>query len=369
MSQKENNDELLPTQDEPSPEEELTTELLVEESSIQKPVADQFIAIGRSKSHTSVNKFDRFWLKVWAVICAAVTAISNAINWVIKLIFRHKAPDKYVKAFVSIILIIIAIAILAAPFNITINKIETLDVFSDNLIAVKRYIGTDSDHNPVYKWGYADKKGKLRIPCQYEAAMQFKHGVAWVHVIEQNDENLTQSYWMLIDKRARRVGSNTFMQVSGEVPVKEFSDKIRYAGVNQGGKWGFINTSGKIVIPCIYDEVGNFDEEIARVRRGSNTYFINSKDKTISDEFQDARDFSCGLAAVYRSGNWGFINTKGEIVTELIWDEVSDFKMGYAMIVSRGKDGMSYGIVDTSGKLVLPAGSFVDVALREYFGM
>lgn len=33
-----------------------------------------------------------------------------------------------------------------------------------------------------------------------------------------------------------------------------------YAGIRQDGKWGFINSSGKLVVPCVYDYVGLFHE-------------------------------------------------------------------------------------------------------------
>lgn len=350
--------------------DELEQSSLEETQTEQSEQQDRFIAIGKTGARPSVNKFDRFWLKVWAVICAAVVAISNAINKVIALIFRRKAPDKYVRAFVSCVLIILAIMILAAPFNITINKIQTMDVFSDNLIAVQRYVGTDEQNRPVYKWGFADRKGKVRIDCIYDDVMQFAHGVAWVHLVETNADGLRQSYWTLINTKGKRVSDATFMQVDDRtVPVKPFASEIRYAGVNQGGKWGFVNTKGKVVISCVYDEVGTFDEAIARVRKGGSTMYIDTKGRTVSSVYQGGRDFACGLAAVYRDGNWGFINARGEEIVPLMYDEVSDFKSGYAMIVSRGEGGLSYGIIDSIGRTVVPTGSFVDVAWREYFGL
>lgn len=315
----------------------------------------------------SVNKFDRFWLKIWASICAAITFIAKGINSVIRLICRREAPLKYVKAFVSVVLVILCIAVVAAPFNITVNKVETLDIYSDGLIAVQSRVGVDPNtNNPIYKWGFADKNGKIKIECKYEDVMQFRHGVAWVKdstTSQMGGVTVTKKSWYLIGKNGKRVGSNEFDEVTG-VPVKQFAAETNLAGVYNGG-WGFINSKGKITIPCTYDEVGNFDEQIARVRKGSITYFINKKNKQVGIEYQQARDFSCGLAAVYRNDLWGFIKPNGEELEKPTYNSVSDFKQGYALV----RHGSTYGIINTEGKQVVQIGEFVDLKITEFFQM
>ena len=45
-----------------------------------------------------------------------------------------------------------------------------------------------------------------------------------------------------------------------------------------GGKWGFINTSGQIVIDAVYDEVENFSKDYIRAYRYDNLkYYILDK--------------------------------------------------------------------------------------------
>ena len=44
-------------------------------------------------------------------------------------------------------------------------------------------------------------------------------------------------------------------------------------------KYGFIDRTGKLVIPAIYDMIGGFNEGLAKVRINGKHGFINPKDK------------------------------------------------------------------------------------------
>jgi len=64
-------------------------------------------------------------------------------------------------------------------------------------------------------------------------------------------------------------------------------------------KWGYVNSSGNLVI---------------------------------ADKFDDCRDFSDNRAAVNYKGKWGFIDTKGSFVVEPIYREAYGYKNGYAIV-------------------------------------
>lgn len=46
---------------------------------------------------------------------------------------------------------------------------------------------------------------------------------------------------------------------------------------NINGLWGFINKSGEITVPCIYEEINQFHEGYAKVKKNGNRTFINKK--------------------------------------------------------------------------------------------
>lgn len=47
--------------------------------------------------------------------------------------------------------------------------------------------------------------------------------------------------------------------------------------MKKDGKWGFINTSGEVVVPCKYDEVdSSYKEGSGRLIRGQEVYVFDS---------------------------------------------------------------------------------------------
>jgi hypothetical protein len=94
--------------------------------------------------------------------------------------------------------------------------------------------------------------------------------------------------------------------------------------VRDHDKGGFIDGSGKIIIPLCFETVGDFSE---------------------------------GLARFERDGNWGYINTRGEVVIEPKFPWAEEFSEGLAKVQvsgsSLGIDGR-WGFIDKTGKLVIP---------------
>lgn len=85
----------------------------------------------------------------------------------------------------------------------------------------------------------------------------------------------------------------------------------------QNGKWGFVNRTGKVVVPFQYD----------------SAYW-----------------FTDGLAAVKQNGKWGFINREGRLVTPIQYDAVEPFFDGLALVKQNGK----YGFINTAGDVAIP---------------
>ncbi len=54
-------------------------------------------------------------------------------------------------------------------------------------------------------------------------------------------------------------------------------DPIRKQGNN--GKWGFVDTTGKEIVPCIYDDAGYFNEGLANVKKEEQWGFIDKTGK------------------------------------------------------------------------------------------
>ena len=69
------------------------------------------------------------------------------------------------------------------------------------------------------------------------------------------------------------------------------------AAVCKNDKWGYVNTKGELIIPCIYEYANDFSEGLASVRKNGKEGFINKKGEiAIPFKFEECGNFSEGLA-------------------------------------------------------------------------
>jgi hypothetical protein len=98
---------------------------------------------------------------------------------------------------------------------------------------------------------------------------------------------------------------------------------------DENNKWGFINTKGELIIPCLYDAPGRFSESLAHVRRNGQEMFIDTVGNmvfTLTFDFPFmVGDFSEDVAPMYRffsedrrftEVRVGFINNAGELIID-----------------------------------------------------
>jgi hypothetical protein len=88
-----------------------------------------------------------------------------------------------------------------------------------------------------------------------------------------------------------------------------------FAAVSKDGMWGFIDKTGKEVIPCIYDMVYLFSDGFAKVEQSRRSGFV---DKTGNEVFpcifNEAESFSDGLASVLLGNAMGYIDKEGYFI-------------------------------------------------------
>jgi serine/threonine protein kinase len=125
---------------------------------------------------------------------------------------------------------------------------------------------------------------------------------------------------------------------------------IYLAPVGLNEKYGFIDKTGREVIPLKYDAASSFSDELAMVMLNEKCGFIDKKGKEIIPlKYDDARDFSEELACVKLNGEWGFIDKKGKEVISFKYDEPNDFSEGLASMKLNGE----FGFIDKNGKEVI----------------
>jgi len=115
------------------------------------------------------------------------------------------------------------------------------------------------------KWGFMDRTGKLSIEPQFEDAENFSEGLAPVKV------RSADTVWCPADASGNRTGS-TMM-------------------------YGYVDKTGKLVIPAAFNSAEPFSEGVAAVRKCDQASFIDKTGKTvIAGNFTYASSFSGGLA-------------------------------------------------------------------------
>ncbi len=126
-----------------------------------------------------------------------------------------------------------------------------------------------------------------------------------------------------------------------------------YAAVCRDGKWGYIDTAGREVIACTIP--AKYD--VCSDRADYGFYRDNGY----------VRDFSCGLVAVARevSGatqsfdrqlKWGYMDATGRLVVDYIYDDAADFSEGLAYVAC----DTYRGYIDTQGNRVIDVSRYDD---------
>jgi hypothetical protein len=120
--------------------------------------------------------------------------------------------------------------------------------------------------------------------------------------------------------------------------------------VKVGGKYGYIDRTGKLVIQPQFEKVGHFQDGLAIAKSGERCGYIDTSGKfAIPPVFEDCGGLSEGLARVKRDGKWGFLDASGKTVIPPRYDDAWNFSEGLASVKLRDK----YGYIDKTGQMVI----------------
>lgn len=220
------------------------------------------------------------------------------------------------------------------------------------------------------KYGFINRAGKLVIPLKYNSAESFSNGKAYV----------------------KYANKNMYISVAGEEyeQIGDFSEGL--AVVKSNGKYGFIDKTGKEVIPLKYDYAEDFYKGSAiitwkekkglidRMGRGVTALKYNSLKRREDDDFMVGEIYRLGMiigtdyyyislkgkeydyieryqkgySNLYRATNkykYGLIDKEGNEMTAIKYDRLFDkFEDGLLGVKLNGK----YGAIDPKGKEIIP---------------
>ncbi len=211
--------------------------------------------------------------------------------------------------------------------------------FIGDLFVDGRALVCDTNH----LFGFIDEHGTYVIPSRYADAMRFSEGLEPVSEVD---------------------GPCAFIDTKGETKLKvEFADMLGsfrdgLAVFMQDGKLGYIDKSGKIVVPAQYDHAGTFHDGLAKVAQDApglpTKYgYINTKGELqIGYQYDSACNFHDGLAVVGNGDQYGFIDNKGKVVIPLQYSALTE---KFADGLCAAAIGDRWGAINKKGEWVIKA--------------
>lgn len=186
---------------------------------------------------------------------------------------------------------------------------------------------------------YAYMTSALTVPekLPFDYASVFKNGVAAVRkdgkwaLINTGGEYITELIYedILLDEFdscinggvifAKFNGKYIMLDAEGnQIGSQTFDDAYPFAAaapaaVCIGGKWGFVDTEGNMVVEPQYEAAKSFNVGLGAVCVDGKWGYINSGNTIrIEPQYQDCLPFaSCGIAAVKENDVWGYIQLLG----------------------------------------------------------
>lgn len=176
--------------------------------------------------------------------------------------------------------------------------------------------------------------------------------------------------------------------------------------IKENHLWGYINTSGEVVISPKFQVVSQFSEGLAAVRlNGTYGYIDQTGEFVIEPQYDVAYSFMSGRAIVFINGvpflidksgkiqfqhnyqkiiqvtdydiflvfthsqKYGIINALGELILDTAFSEIGPFSEGLAVVeglhhrpYGNNKRGYEIGVINPQGEFVIPFREFSDIS-------
>lgn len=194
-------------------------------------------------------------------------------------------------------------------------------------------------------FGFIDREGREVVPLRFTSAYPYSEGLAAVQLADR---------WGFVD----RTGALAIAADYDE--VESFADGLAWA--RRGESAGFLDRDGRIAIPFAFD--GWVDREgrpgWSEGRRGMKAKgggwgFVDRTGRwVVPPEYRRVRPCSEGLCAVEKDGLWGFVDTAGRLAIPLRYQRIeSTFDGGLAEVSRRLRKDLPHfasGFIDRTGR-------------------
>ncbi|MCX7647108.1 MAG: FlgO family outer membrane protein [Elusimicrobiales bacterium] len=217
------------------------------------------------------------------------------------------------------------------------DKYGVFDVKGKEIVPVK-YSSVDFGENIFTvglngKYGFVDTSGNFIIPLRLDGAGVFKEGLAYVKIRDK---------FGFVNKEGKEV-----------IPLLYFSAGVFWEGLAAAcnSLCGYIDNKGNTAIGFNYDEVYNFSDGAAEVKKGLKWGVIDKTGKEIIpikyDKIERRYD---KFFTVSLKNKKALFDLVGNQITPFKYDEIGYFHKEFADV----KIGKKKGVINLKGKEILP---------------
>ncbi len=214
----------------------------------------------------------------------------------------------------------------------------------------KFYIAT----NELKQDGVLSRDGKILLPFQNQDISYLGNSIFSISPKMAEDE-----VFVLI--KLYDLKTKSYLKCENLTSVGAFEQG--YAHANSRERKGIIDTTGRWIVPAIYDDnmmyegegfyeedYDAYEEEISDFYEQfefNNRYYDDSSNTYNSEVFND------GLAVVELDGLFGYVNFSGEITIPIIYTYAENFYKGIAEVITSEEENNLHQIIDTKGKVIV----------------
>ncbi len=188
---------------------------------------------------------------------------------------------------------------------------------------------SETDYTPVLvdnEWRYVNSDGQF-LSGKYQTAGCFKNGKAAV----KRDNN-----WYLIDDKGKKV-SDDYEEIKLDLHGSYLQGDVILA--KSGGSYSIYDSSFKKVSDFSCEDFDVcLNNNLIAYKKDGKWGFVDTKGKVVIEPtYQKAKSFSNGMAAVCSNNKWGFINDSNQLVIDYQFADASYFNSDNYCIISQGE--------------------------------
>lgn len=254
-----------------------------------------------------------------------------------------------------------------------------IDATGVTVIEAKYEIAMPFHNNRAYvcfrgKWGIIDRKGNWIMQPVLESPPGFSYVISAYReaLFSYYGRARSMYYYDDVGVNPQESSGNSSRTTDSPPYIDVYSFSEGMGVIYYSGKFGVVDTSGKVVVAPVYDYISPFSQGLAAVRHADRWGYVDKKGKEVIPlKYGSASSFSSnGLAAVsttaaksdvsgedlemvYEEGDqqyYGYIDKSGNWVIKPQFSEAGDFTDGLAVAAL---DYNGKGYIDKSGKFVI----------------